>query len=195
MKRTLITLALAGAAVLGGTAAEASVIATFNYNGFIQSGSVLNQHSQNIVGFQIDFVADTGVPASPIWELPPIGSLGNPLATFTNSPHPEGAFTAGWSGLNIGNGSSFIYSQLDFGGWNGVFVDETIAPSLRGDEIATIFFADGSSVSALFAAGASGLGGTLVFDDANLVTAPEPATLTILGLGVAGWAFRRKRAA
>jgi len=176
--------------------ANAATIGTFNYGSFAQNGSATNQHSETLVGVQIDFVADSGSPASGIWELPPIGSLGNPAGTFTNSPHPQGAFTVTWSGLNVGTGSSFNYTGLDYGGWNGSFVDEGLIPFLIGNEFVTLFFGNGSSVSSFFSAGSISGGGQLLFDDADLVVSavPVPAAAWLFGSALLGFlGFSRKK--
>ncbi|MBL8384787.1 MAG: PEP-CTERM sorting domain-containing protein [Burkholderiales bacterium] len=197
MKKLLFAIG----ALLAGSV-QAVPIGTYNPNDsvYMQAGVVTNNSSQVMVGFRIDFVADSGSPASGIWELPPIGSLGSPVGTFTNQPAADGAFTVSWFGLNVGTGGTFSYTGLDYGGWNGTFVDEGLAPGLRGDEVATMFFADGSSVSALFAAGGSQNPATLVFDDSNLVrpnATPEPGSLALLGLAFAGlgWSRRQRRTA
>lgn len=191
---------------LAANAAHSTTIAQFDYGLYAQTGSVTNQFAQNIVGFQIDFVPDSGTPVSPIWELPPIGSVGFPIATFTNIRDADinnpGAFTATFEGLNIANGDVFGYIDLDYGGFDDGDVSEALVPNLTGEEFATVFFANGSFVSAFFGAGSIGSGGLLQFDDSNLVTStnsvvPLPAALPLFGTGLAimgllGWRRKRK---
>lgn len=190
MKKLLF---LIGALLAGAT--HAAPIATFNPGFYIQDGVVTNNFSQTMVGFQIDFVPDGGVTA--IWDTTFGGS---PAATFTNLRPSNGAFTATWTGLSVGTGGNFAYTDMDYDGWDGISQLSSLAPNLLGDEIATIFFADGSSVSAFFTAGSAQNTATLVFDDANLVNrnaTPEPGSLALLGLAFAGlgWSRRQRRAA
>jgi hypothetical protein len=189
MKKLIL---LAGCLFFG--SANAAIVGTFDFGSWIQSGTVTNTSGDTMVGFQIDFVADSGSPLSPIWETGASGLPGTPAATFSNVPMAGGAFTAGWYGLSIADGGTFSYSNMDLGLWTGSGINQGTPPVLLGDEYATIFFASGAQVSSYFSAGDAYPAGQLVFDDAN-ASVPEPSSLTLMLLGLAGTFFARKKKA
>lgn len=198
MKISIIAAALA----LCSSASFAATIGTYTQDfQFLQSGTISNTSGLEMTGFQIDFVADAGTPATGVWETGSGGLPGTPAATFSNLVS-GGAFTATWSGLSIASGSSFSYSNMDYGGFNGTAASGGLIPAFLGDETMTIFFANGSSVSAFLPAGDSRFGAsTVLFDDADLVTGltpvPLPAAfpLMLVALGGLGIAARRRKTA
>ena len=183
---------LAGCLFFG--SANAAIVGTFDFGNWIQSGTVTNTSGDTLVGFQIDFVADSGSPLSPIWETGVSGLPGTPAATFSNVPMAGGAFTAGWYGLNVADGGTFSYTNMDLGLWTGSSIDQGTLPVLLGDEYATLFFASGAQVSSYFSAGSAQPAGQLVFDG-NISDVPEPSSLTLMLLGLAGTFFARKKKA
>lgn len=198
LKKILKIAALSASASFAAVAGNAATIGTFDHNSYVQSGTVTNLYSSAITAFQIDFVVDSGSPASAIWETGVGGAPGSPAATFTNLVS-GGAFTATFEGLNVGSGGTFVYGNMDYGGFNGSSAYGTLIPNFRGDEFATIFFADGSSVSTFLNAGPSGMSGNLVFDDGNLVNGdgpspvPLPASLPLLLGALGGFGIMRRR--
>ena len=198
--KKLVSAAVVAAGMASG--ASAATIATLDYGNFAQNGTLTNLFSENIVSLSIDFVSDAGTPATPVWELPSPGPglPGTPPATFSDfTADGLGAFVASWSGLNVSNGGTFGFTNLDFGGNDAGTTNETLIPDYLGDEFVTLTFANGQTVSSFFEAGESRSSGQLVFDDANLGTGPSPVPLPaglpllLVGLGSLGAMSRRKK--
>ncbi|KPP91199.1 MAG: putative extracellular protein [Rhodobacteraceae bacterium HLUCCA08] len=181
-----------------GSAASAATIAELSYSVYVQDGTLTNNHSEAITQMVIDFIPDAGTTLTPLWDTGT--SSTDPNVTFDNLV-PNGAFTAIFSGLNVATGGTFNYGRIDYDGWNGTTGVGTPIPNLQGDEVVTLTFASGATVSTLFSAGFP-YAGTLLFDDANLVTGngpaavPLPASLPMLigALGAAVAIGRRKQA-
>ncbi len=168
------------------TTATAALIYTFTPDRYLQSGTVVNHSKDIMIGFQIDFVVDSGTPASAIWD---ISSAGAPNVTYSNLIN-GGAFTATWTGLNIVNGAWFNYVGLDYDGFNGVGPQDSLIPPLKGEEVITAVFANTGSFSGVLPAVAAHTVPVInVFGPTPEV--PEPSTLAIFALGVIGLASRR----
>lgn len=203
IKKLAMSISVCVLAVTASGVANAALIGTYTPGSFLQSGSFTNLHTSALTGVIIDLGVDAGLAGdgTPIWDKDggsgggtPAGIFSNPIAGFTNK-----YFTISFLGLNVSNGNSFAYSGLDIDGFTGTGIVGGGDSYLDGNELVTMLFADGSSVSAFLPAGPLFGVGTLKLDGDNAVVSavPLPAGLPLYGAGLAimgfvGWRRRRK---
>lgn len=197
-------LLLAGTVLFcAGETAQAATVATYNAGSFRQSGNVLNSYSQTMIGFQIDLIADSGSPPSGVWDnaengpdLPVSPTYSNPVGLVGNTTH---FFTVTWNALSVAPGAVFSYSGLGYDAWTGSAIVGSPCPgdtppfihagcpALTGNELITVFFANGQQFSAFLPAG----GGEYI-GSVNINAIPLPGALPLMGAGLAalgllGW--------
>lgn len=159
---------------------------------YIQSGSISNDSGQAIT----DFIYSLGTAEDNVatWDTFGAGTASDIFGT-------SWAQTVTWSGLSILPGTSWTFSGLDIdmitNALSGIvshqILDFGSYSSLRNASVAVIY-ADGSSESAnLF--GSDGWRGVHDYVLGNGINAPvpEPSTIILLGAGLTGLAFYRRK--
>lgn len=203
IKKLAMSISVCVLAVTASGVANAALIGTYSPGSYLQSGSFINHNTSALTGVIIDLGVDAGLAGdgTPVWDSAggngggtPAGIFSNPVAGFSNK-----YFTVSFLGLNVSNGNSFAYADLDLDGFTGTGIVGGGDSYLDGNELVTMLFADGSSVSAFLPAGPLFGVGTLKLDGDNAVVSavPLPAGLPLYGAGLAvmgfvGWRRRRK---
>lgn len=190
----IISTVLLATGILASTFASAGPISTATLTGYIQNGTITNDalSGSAIESIVYDLgVADAGIAT---WDtLTDGGSASNFLSD------PKYFQTVTWGGLNVSSGSSFTFGGLD------IDLITSISPlSVTGgilDSVGTslvnaslrIFWSDGSFGSVALDQQAWASTQNLTIDGASPTSVSEPATLALLGLGLAGIGFSRKK--
>ncbi len=174
-------LAAALVCLLPAAAARADLyVGTWTNNTFASSGPISFDYS--VVGTAVTFVLDVGGSAFGIGDPPPFAMTGtmNPNGSITMNPLSDpmfGDLTASISptGAITGSGTNIPDPRIESLTVTGQF---NIGVDIHADYVVTFSPAFG--------------GGTAEGDmDATLI--PEPATMALVGLGLAGLVVRKRR--
>lgn len=173
---------------------------SYNFLGAPYGGSVtINSNSRGGTHTESYVAKGTPVPPgdpstwAPAWMtdlgLIPSGPLPDKIDNIWLGTYSDG-FDFGFDGIaNHFTGLSFAVELVDWGGDNGMISDLSLLssmPDLNTSDFAIFSIEQWDNGVLLFEAR-----GVL----ANNISVPEPTTLTLMGLGLAGLGFSRKRAA
>jgi hypothetical protein len=152
----------------------------------------------------------TGTPGSQFSSLSPVGYATNSAlagrfsggANFviagTGDPAPQIAFQVrGWS-VGLGNTWADVMGKVNTAAWGGVGQATAAIPGVGGpgtflgaSSIGSVIPATGTTLTPdLFGVGAGQITG---FSLNEVIPIPEPTTIALLGLGLAGFLFIRRR--
>jgi hypothetical protein len=191
IKMKLHHLAFVAMAALFSNNAMSLGTATVHLDGgdFIQSGTVTNTSGVGIDIVQVVYDLGTQADGIAIWEI--FGSTG----THSNFLTGDWYSTETWSGLSVGSGGNFNFSGLDIDLIETVVPPVVTSSTLGGPSSLahasfTVFFSDGSSGTASLVQQDWALNQDLVI---NAVPEPETYAMLIAGLGLLGFAARRRQ--
>lgn len=193
MMKKLSYLTLILASSLACSVANAVPIATANLNIFIQNGTITNDIGSGAAITDIVYSLGAAGDGIATWESFAANPAGMESDFLSN---PTWYQTHSWSGLNVADGGSFSFTGLDIDLITSLsplsvshsILDE-VGTSLANASL-SIFWDNGVSGTASLVQQAWRLDQNLAI---NVASVPEPSVIVLLGLGLAGVGFARRK--